>query len=278
MVKFSVACPQCRKVYRVDESHTGHTARCRGCSATFVLTKMEGHDVGELIAALGRDLAPDAAPADERSAQRALDALARVGEPAVRPLIAALRHTTHAHEALVRIGGNRVFEALLAELEADDPRRVTAAASALGRMADPRALPALKQHRWSRGHDVRVAVHDAAAAINAIQHEMTEGRWFQVDVEHPHEQVLRVRWQLDHILHDPVLRQRALRWHRDFCATMPRISFASDDKRAETWHLLGTLIFQLLNPDKPLEFANGEPPTGCPEAAYCFAQSSKHQA
>ena len=277
MAKLRVACPHCHKVYRVDESHLGQSARCKQCAATFVLARQEGQDVGALIAALGRELAAEPPRADPRAAGRALDALCRIGEPALVPLIEALRQTTYAHKALARIGGERAFLALCAELDSDDPYRAIAAADALARIGDPRALPALKRHRWNRDHDVRAAVHEAATTIHTAHREMAQGRWFAVDAKQPCEQVRRVRWQLPHIVHDPPLRQRALRWHHDFCAAMPTMAFASDAERADTWHQLGTLIFALLNPDKQLILRDGRPTIECSEAAFCFAQARRLQ-
>ena len=275
MAKFRAACPHCGKVYRVDEAHVGQSARCHGCSRTFVLTRAVRQDVGALVAALGRDLEPGAPRADPRAAARAVAALARIGEPAVQALVRALRHTVHAHEALGRIGGEEAFKALCGELNTDDPDRVIAAAGALSQIADPRAIAALKRHRWSRGHEVRAAVAHATAAIEATLREMLEGRWFQVDREHPGDQVQRVSARFQQIAHDPELTDRALRWHHDFCAAMPQMRFASDAERAETWRRLGGLIFQLLNPDKELVFVDGRPTIECPEAAFCFAQSRK---
>lgn len=276
MAKFSVACPECGKAYRVDDSLVGRSARCKKCSSSFVVTKMADTDVGALIAALGDELVSKR-HADDRVSHRAIRALGRIGEPAVTPLTEALGRTLHAHAALALIGGEHALRVLCHELGADDPRRARAAAKALGQMADGRAVSYLKHHKRARDRDVREAVVDALANIDATHREMTHGRWFQVDREHPHDQVLRIRWQIDPIAHDPELRQRALRWHHDFCAAMPTMAFADDHERAETWHRLGTLVFTLLYPDKILKLVDGHPAIHCPEAAFCFDQSHRYQ-
>jgi predicted Zn finger-like uncharacterized protein len=277
MAKFRAVCPHCRKVYRVDESHLGQTARCKGCAKAFVLARAAALDVGKLIAALGNPLDPDGHHAEPKAARRALAALCRVGRQAIEPLIDALPHAPLAHAALGLIAGEEAFKALCAELDSDEPRRVVAAAEALGRIGDPRALAALKERRRSRDADIRAAVHEAAEAIEAVRAEMTEGHWFAVDPQRPAEQVHKVHHQLPHILHDPPLRQRALRWHHNFCAAMPQMTFHSDAERAETWRRLGTLIFKLLNPGRPLVLRDGQPTVECPEAAYCFHQARQHQ-
>ncbi len=73
-------------------------------------------------------------------------ALARIGPPAVEPLVAVLQDKVQgplAADALGRIGDRRAFEPLLAAMKSEDPFLRKAAAKAIGRLGDPRALAPL---------------------------------------------------------------------------------------------------------------------------------------
>ncbi len=77
----------------------------------------------------------------------AIDALGQIGEPAVEPLIAAFMDedfpSAYAALALGEIGDLRAVEPLIAALKDKDKARRTAVAEALGQIGDPRAIEPL---------------------------------------------------------------------------------------------------------------------------------------
>jgi hypothetical protein len=224
--------------------------------------KAEGRRVAELVAALEPDiLAGGDSDITGRSSKAAVE-LSGIGKPAVQPLIQALFRSSYAHFALGLIGGETAFQALCAELQTGNWRRIEAAAKALGRIGDPRALELLKPHVATRSAEVYQAVSTAIASIERAQ--LGEERWLQVDRVNPHGQLRRVWSQFDQIRKDPSVREGAIQWYREFVAAMPELSFGSDDERGVAWGMLGTLIYYFLHPQETSIFEK------CPEAAYCY--------
>jgi HEAT repeat protein len=222
--------------------------------------------IDELIAKLDPDIETGFQDPFVTDSNRAAEELAKMGDAAVEPLMKALPRTSYAHIILGVIGGERAFEALLEELGSDDFRRVAAAADALGKIGDPRALERLRPFLQTNIAEVYQAV---SKAIAVIEREGAGDRWHLVNRDQPYEQVRPMSAQMKELIRDPALRQRAIEWHRQFVAAMPELEFESDDKRARAWSMLGSLIYYLLNPDE----MNMMRP--CPEAAHCFEQAVK---
>lgn len=236
--------------------------------STSPASKAEGGRIAELITTLEPDIQTGMdSDITGRSSKAAVE-LSKFGESAVEPLIQALPRSSYAHFALGLIGGERALQALCRELQTGNWRRVEAAAKALGRIGDPRALELLKPFTATTSAEVHQAVTTAIASIERAQ--IGEERWLQVDRSNPYDQVKRVWSQFREIRDDPSLREGAIQWHRDFVAAMPELSFGSDEQRGDTWAMLGTLIFYFLNPEETMIYGQ------CPEAAYCYEQCLKY--
>jgi len=230
--------------------------------------KAEKKGIAELIAALEPDIQTGMdADITGRSSEAAIE-LSKFGEPAVEPLIQALSRSSYAHFALGLIGGERAFQSLCRELQTDNWRRVEAAAKAIGRIGDPRALELLKPHTATRIAEVHRAVTTAIASIKRTQ--TSEEQRLQIDRNNPYDQIKRVWSQFDEIKYDKSLRDHAIQWHRDFVAALPELNLGSDEERGHTWAMLGTLIFYFLNPQKAT--ITGK----CPEAGHCYEQCLKY--
>jgi len=252
------------------EDFTRHSAFIQALRETTIGTVAISDKVRELIAALEPTIEHDGnADIHGRSDEAALS-LAKIGEPAVQALIQALPRSSYAHLALGLIGGERAFQALCQELDTGNWRRVCAAAKALGRMGDPRALDLLKAQSHTSVAEVHQAVNTAIARIERNQREGE--RWLEVDKANPRKQVEHVRSLFDDIRDDPAQSDDAIRWARELAQAMPGLAFDSDEEKGYTWGVLGTLIFYLLNPDK--RNIEGE----CPEAARAFEESLKYKA
>lgn len=110
--------------------------------------------VPHLVRLLARDLPEARDPFAGSRETAALDALSRVDSPEAREAVA--RHfktisagslddkTSRCRDCLVVAGGEPALQALMEELSDSRPVRRAAAASALGRLGDRRALPALR--------------------------------------------------------------------------------------------------------------------------------------
>ena len=224
-------------------------------------------NIGELLSLLEPDISTGMDTDIGFRSIEAARALSRIGVSAVPRLVSELRRSSYAHYALGMIGGEEAFEALLAELRADNWRRVAAGARALGRIGDSRALQFLKPHAETASAEVYQAVTTAMAAIERRQ--IGERDWLHVDAKDPHGQVQRVFRQLRQIGEDQLTRDHAVQWHRAFVRRMSEFHFESDEQEGETWEMLGTLIYYLLNPSHTSFHAK------CPEAAHCYEQALK---
>lgn len=116
-----------------------------GSHLTFDLERIEWERHGT-PPSLRLDCSPQAAVRSRGAVQR----LVRLGTEAVEPLKRQLDRSTFAYEALGEIGGESALQALLARLQAVDPRQVLAAVQALGRLGDERALAAFSTLETSR--------------------------------------------------------------------------------------------------------------------------------
>jgi HEAT repeat protein len=109
-----------------------------------------------------------------RESEPAAKALAQIGEPSIRPLLAVLGHLGWkdylAIDTLVKIGGPSV-EPLIAMLGTADLSLRGEIAFALGRIGDPRAIDSLAAALNGRDGDVR---HAAAFALARIGGAATE--------------------------------------------------------------------------------------------------------
>jgi len=207
---------------------------------------------------------------DGRSERAAL-ALAGMGALAVEPLIAMLPRSTDAHLALGRIGGERAYQALVAELQAGNWRRVAAAARALGTMGDNRAVRLLEPLLDDPGAEVHRAVTEALARLGRpAAAAAAPGAPPQVDRSDPYAQVKRVWVDLNADRTHPQRLPARIAWHRAFVAAMPTLPFDSDRERGHTWAMLGTLIYYYENPDR----STIDRP--CPQAAHCYAECLKY--
>ncbi len=101
----------------------------------------------------------------------AREALGRIGQPAVEPLIAALSgggHNEEIGQALAQIGAPAI-EPLLALLRSDYSERVWPATYVLGMFKDPRAVEALGAELDSENHLVRARAESALKVIGTPQ-------------------------------------------------------------------------------------------------------------
>ena len=110
--------------------------------------------IPHLVGLLARDLPEMPDPFAGSRETAALDALSRIDTPEAREAVA--RHfktisagslddkTSRCRDCVVVAGGDPALQALVEELTDSRPVRRAAAASALGRLGDPRALPALR--------------------------------------------------------------------------------------------------------------------------------------
>jgi hypothetical protein len=103
------------------------------------------------------------------SAETAARALGRQGEPALQPLLDALRNdddeiSASAAEALGYLGDKRAVDALIEALE--NPEIRPFAVEALGRIGDPRAVPPLEALRDDPSRLVRRYVAEALESLN----------------------------------------------------------------------------------------------------------------
>jgi hypothetical protein len=118
------------------------------------------------------------------------DVLAKVGEPAIDPLLRALKSSNpqtryYAARALGLIGSPRAFDPLVASLaeEHEVPTR-WGLIEALGRIADARAVPILLPYLQGQGAGVRRDGHTIRSAANAL------GMIGTADVIQPLSQIL----------------------------------------------------------------------------------------
>ncbi len=120
--------------------------------------------VAELVSNLPADIEKDGAVFGW-NADEAVTAVVAHGKEAVDELIPALSRSSFAHISLSLIGGDKAVNALLGELETWNWRRQQAAANALGRIGDPRALPSLREHASASSAEVSQAVNAAICKI-----------------------------------------------------------------------------------------------------------------
>lgn len=236
-------------------------------SSTETLAGADAERIKKLIDSLEPDIEEGARSEFGDKSAKAAEELSEIGEPAVGPLIAALPRTTWAHWTLGSIGGEAAFQALCAELRTGDLVRIDAAARALGRIHDPRALEFLRPYASTTSTEIYQAVTEAMTAIEKAP--TVELDWLKLDKEDPLGQAKRVWAQLDRIREDDVLRERAIQWHREFIAAMPEFKFKSDQEKGDVWGMLGTLIYYFLNPDRSDIYG------GCPEAEHCYEECLK---
>lgn len=109
---------------------------------------------------------------DSRIRGIAADALARIGEPAVEPLIQALREEdpavrSEAARVLWEIGDARAVEPLIQALKDEDRWVRYWATWAVGKMGDERASEPLTQLLEDEAWEVRKAAEKALEAIKA---------------------------------------------------------------------------------------------------------------
>lgn len=103
------------------------------------------------------------------------EALRRIGEPAVAPLITAMNTTPQAHRVLGMIGGRRCLQALRKEMRHPDWRRREAACFGLCRMEDPivcEAWPDLVSASDDSVGEVVMAAGYAVKHIRQIQGDL----------------------------------------------------------------------------------------------------------
>ncbi len=106
---------------------------------------------------------------DDKVRQAAVEALVKIGAPAVEPLIAALKKDEEwyvrktAAEALGQIGDVRAVEPLIVALKEGDMRRVSA--EALGKIGDTRAVEPLIATLKDKDSDVCKAAAEALGKI-----------------------------------------------------------------------------------------------------------------
>lgn len=108
---------------------------------------------------------------DDRIGHAAAEALVEIGDPAVEPLIAALKNERDkvrqsAAKALGRIGDPRAVEPLIAALQDDHGHVRELSARALGSIGDPRAVEALIA--VLQGKDYEYVREAAAEALGKI--------------------------------------------------------------------------------------------------------------
>lgn len=203
----------------------------------------------------------------------AVKALGKIGKSAVKPLIAELPYKSSAHRALGIIGGEEAFCALLVELKTGNWRRAEAAAAALGDHGDDRVLNDLKFAQTNTtSAEVSRAVNYAIAKIERKQ--IGENEWLKVDKNEPYRQVKRVWEFTEEICADPLLLKNAIAWHIEFVKAMLVLPFTSDKERGHTWLMLGVLMIYFRNPTRMEITAKAI--KDCKEAEYCFNQCLKY--
>lgn len=226
------------------------------------------HSIADLIAKLTPDIREDMDSELGSSSYEAAEELAGMGQPAVEPLMRLLPISSWAHYALGQIGGETAFQALIRELETGNWRRIEAAARALGKMGDERALEPLRRHTGTRSFEIHRAVTEAIAEIE--QAHIGIEQLFKIERDNPVGQVERF-WSLqEDFRRDPAKRERFMQWHAEFVAAMPGLKFDSDATRGRIWGMLGVMIYYMINPNASYFH------TKCPEAAYCFEQCLKY--
>jgi hypothetical protein len=231
------------------------------------VVKTGEQSIADLLAKLTPDIEEDG---DFEMGSKGYDAarqLVGMGQKAVEPLMRMLPISSRAHYALGLIGGEAAFQALCRELGSGNWRRIEAAARALGKKGDERALEPLRRHIGTHSFEIHRAVTEAIAEIE--QAHMGMEQLFKVERDNPVGQVERF-WALQRdFREDPVKRERFMQWHADFVAAMP-VRFDSDSTRGRIWGMLGVMIYYLINSDHT-DFCHK-----CPEAAYCFEQCLKY--
>ncbi|MGQ3683488.1 MAG: HEAT repeat domain-containing protein [Candidatus Loosdrechtia sp.] len=140
----------------------GEEATWTRSKAAWVLASMGEKAVPHLIRALSDN--------EEVTRIRATWALVKVGLPALPSLRIVLRDPDtrtreRAAQALGWIENENAVTALTWALNDKEPSVVSAAAWALGRIGDPRALVSLKSLRNHRDDDIRKHIHEAIARI-----------------------------------------------------------------------------------------------------------------
>ncbi|HEY4662500.1 MAG TPA: hypothetical protein VIH07_02345 [Candidatus Humimicrobiaceae bacterium] len=224
--------------------------------------------IEELIAKLTPDIKEDGDSELGSDSFQAAKELAHIGQSAIKPLIQMLSISSRAHYALGLIGGETVFQALCRELETGNWRRIEAAARALGKMCDRRALEPLRLHTGTSSFEIHRAVTEAIAAIE--QAHIGIDNLFKVDHDNPVGQVERF-WSLQNdFRRDPAKRDQFIQWHAKFVDDMPDMKFDSDKTRGRIWGMLGTMIYYMFNPMHST-FSDK-----CAEAAYCYEQCLKY--
>lgn len=131
--------------------------------------KVQNERISELIATLEPDIQTDMDTDIAGRSSKAAIELSKFGESAVEQLIQALSRSSYAHLALSFIGCERAFQSLCRELQTGNWRRVEAAAKALGRIGDPRALEFLRPHTATKIAEVHRAVTTAIGDIERAQ-------------------------------------------------------------------------------------------------------------
>ena len=177
--------------------------------ATYELVAMPEHSGEELSALLGNDrLGAPAAEAirrmgevavqpmiallaakDERIRAQALATLAVIGRPAVKPLVETLDPRSgveeslrmRAAEALGRIEHRRALAALIATIKDQDIEVRVAAIRALGAIANQRAVAALRKLRRQRNRKVKDALRQALAEADEADSSASKRRGGVVD-------------------------------------------------------------------------------------------------
>ena len=224
--------------------------------------------IEKLIARLTPDIKEDMDSELGSDSFKAAEELAHMGHSAIEPLIQMLPISSRAHYALRLIGGETVFQALSHELETGNWRRIEAAARALGKMGDKRALEPLRLHTGTSSFEIHRAVTEAIAAIE--QAHIGTDNLFKVDHDNPVEQVERF-WSLqNNFRRDSAKRDQFIQWHTKFVADMPDMKFDSDKTRGRIWGMLGIMIYYMINPSDSSIYKK------CAEAAYCYEQCLKY--
>jgi len=224
--------------------------------------------IEKLISKLTPDIKEDMDSELGNDSFKAAEELAQMGQSAIEPLIKMLPISSRAHYALRLIGGETVFQVLCRELETRNWRRIEAAARALGKIGDKRALEPLRLHTGTSSFEIHRAVTEAIASIEQANIGIDD--FFMVDYANPVKQVERF-WSLQKdFSHDPVKRDQFIKWHVKFVADMPNMKFDSDKTRGNVWGMLGTMIYYMINPGDTSIYKK------CSEAAYCYEQCLKY--
>lgn len=97
------------------------------------------------------------------------EALGRIGEPAIKALVVAMKESPYAHRALGLVGGNRAFDALKKELCHEDWRHREAACYGLCNMDSPIVCKALPVVTTLNDDPVGEVIMAATALMKHIQ-------------------------------------------------------------------------------------------------------------